>query len=58
MFPASPTSQINIVVALLQPSPETYEIYDDIMLMGDGKVGQSASGTHCWECAECGQCTF
>ena len=23
----------------MQPSPETYEVYDDIMLMGDGKVG-------------------
>jgi len=32
-------AQVNIIVALLQPSPETFEIYDDLMLMGEGKVG-------------------
>ncbi len=33
------TLQVNIIVALLQPSPEAYEVFDDIMLMGDAKVG-------------------
>lgn len=29
---------INIVVALLQPSPETYEVYDDLLLLAEGKI--------------------
>ena len=31
-------SQINIIIALLQPAPETYELFDDILLMGEKKV--------------------
>eukprot|EP00798_Chlamydomonas_sp_ICE-L_P006714 gene6714-3384_t len=27
-----------IMIALLQPTPDTYEIFDDIMVMGDGKI--------------------
>ena len=30
--------QLNIIIALLQPTPETYELFDDVMLMGDKKV--------------------
>ena len=30
--------KVNIVIALLQPSPETYDIFDDIILMGDAQV--------------------
>ena len=33
--------QLNIIIALLQPAPETYELFDDVMLMGDKKVGGS-----------------
>ncbi|CAN0338486.1 unnamed protein product, partial [Hapterophycus canaliculatus] len=27
-----------VVVALLQPPPETYELFDNVLLMADGKV--------------------
>eukprot|EP00798_Chlamydomonas_sp_ICE-L_P003260 gene3260-13284_t len=27
-----------IMIALLQPAPETYDLFDDIMLMGEGKI--------------------
>ncbi|PIM99606.1 Pleiotropic drug resistance proteins (PDR1-15), ABC superfamily [Handroanthus impetiginosus] len=27
-----------ILVSLLQPAPETFDLFDDIMLMGDGKI--------------------
>ena len=33
-----PCPQANILVALLQPSPETYEIFDDIILLNEGKI--------------------
>lgn len=31
-------SEYTILVSLLQPAPETYDLFDDIILMGEGKV--------------------
>ncbi|TVU26737.1 hypothetical protein EJB05_29297, partial [Eragrostis curvula] len=31
-------SESTIIVSLLQPSPETYELFDDIILMAEGKI--------------------
>lgn len=31
-------SESTKLVALLQPSPETYELFDDIILMAEGKI--------------------
>ncbi|KAJ4900143.1 ABC-2 and Plant PDR ABC-type transporter family protein [Raphanus sativus] len=31
-------SEGTIVVSLLQPAPETFEIFDDVILMGEGKI--------------------
>ena len=29
------------MVALLQPAPETYELFDDVLLLSDGVAGKS-----------------
>ena len=31
-------SESTILVSLLQPAPETYELFDDIILMAEGKI--------------------
>ncbi|EEE53001.1 hypothetical protein OsJ_35688 [Oryza sativa Japonica Group] len=31
-------SEYTILVSLLQPAPETYDLFDDIIIMGEGKV--------------------
>lgn len=30
--------QYTILVSLLQPAPETYELFDDVILMAEGKI--------------------
>eukprot|EP00903_Cladosiphon_okamuranus_P018818 g17309.t1 len=35
---ASRSFHTTVIVALLQPPPETYQLFDDILLMGDGKI--------------------
>jgi len=34
------------VIALLQPAPETYELFDDIILLSDGQVVYSGPREH------------
>ena len=41
--------QATMLIALLQPTPETYNLFDDVMLMSEGKLSMlqvpiSASG--------------
>lgn len=31
-------SEGTILVSMLQPAPETFELFDDIILMGEGKI--------------------
>lgn len=31
-------SEGTILVSLLQPAPETFELFDDLILMGEGKI--------------------
>eukprot|EP00752_Nemacystus_decipiens_P004290 g3919.t1 len=35
---ASRSFHTTVIVALLQPPPETYELFDDILLLGEGKI--------------------
>ncbi|CAM9217783.1 unnamed protein product, partial [Ectocarpus sp. 4 AP-2014] len=35
---ASRSFRVTVVVALLQPPPETYELFDNIILMAEGKI--------------------
>jgi ABC-type multidrug transport system ATPase subunit len=37
------------VIALLQPAPETYELFDDIILLSDGKVVYNGPREHVLE---------
>ena len=30
-----------MLVALLQPTPETYNLFDDILLMSEGRLGMT-----------------
>ena len=32
------TQQTTTLIALLQPAPETYELFDDVMLIADGDI--------------------
>ena len=49
-------SQINIIIALLQPAPETYELFDDILLMGEKKVSVMHVMPSCAVHLACLQC--
>lgn len=31
-------SDATVVVSLLQPAPETFDLFDDVILMGEGKI--------------------
>ena len=47
--------QINIIIALLQPAPETYELFDDVLFMGDKKeceCAQNHAAQMCMLCSE------
>ncbi|CAN0245089.1 unnamed protein product, partial [Scytosiphon promiscuus] len=35
---ASQSFRTTVVVALLQPPPETYELFDNVLLMAEGKI--------------------
>ena len=37
-----PVSQATMLVALLQPAPETFELFDDVVLLASGMVGGDA----------------
>lgn len=44
-----------ILVSLLQPAPETFDMFDDIMLMAEGKIVYHGPRTHVLEFFEgCG----
>jgi len=40
--------QATMLVALLQPTPETYNLFDDILLMSEGKLGIVESNFISW----------
>ena len=33
---SSPDVQATVLLALLQPAPETYELFDDVLLLSEG----------------------
>ncbi len=35
--------QATVLMSLLQPPPETYDLFDDIMLLSDGALGLPAA---------------
>ena len=46
--------QATVLLALLQPAPETYELFDDILLLSEGMSGHLFSAPQqmlCWQCA-------
>lgn len=38
-------SQATVIIALLQPTPEAFDVFDDVILMGEGKVGHACSSS-------------
>lgn len=36
--PPLPGLQSTMLISLLQPSPETFELFDDVMLMSHGRI--------------------
>lgn len=39
-------TESTVVVSLLQPAPETYELFDDVILMAEGKIVYHGPRTH------------